>query len=101
MPIALRTNRGLSSEKLGSINTIPVFDSPDERGVAGDRRHPAEIDEDSCSSSSSIGNNSDGGGESSEDEAEAESSVKGPLDCLEVLEKDLPMRSESDSSNPF
>lgn len=62
---------------------------------------PPAVEEAVASSSSSIGKNSDASGRSSSDDGEendeAQSSYKGPLDMMDALEEVLPLRLELNS----
>lgn len=93
MSIAFERNNGSSIQRLrcGSL-----YESPEAKAFTGDRRFPVEGDEGS-SSSSSLGRNSDVSGGSSDgdedsNEAEVQSSYKGPLDTLDALEVVLPIK---------
>ena len=73
------------SIELERLTCFPVYESPVLAEAADD-------DVASCSSSS-IGRNSDcDGGSDDGDEAEVQSSYKGPLDTMDTLEDSLPIR---------
>ncbi|KAG9458105.1 hypothetical protein H6P81_002613 [Aristolochia fimbriata] len=112
MSIALETGGKYGIERSRFIGGIParisVFESPESahefpEGVQDDRRCVGEAanletkeQEDSASCSSSIGRNSDLSGKSQsddgDDEAEVQSSYKGPLSTMDALEDSLPIR---------
>ncbi|OVA09471.1 hypothetical protein BVC80_7763g2 [Macleaya cordata] len=120
MSIALErnSNRIEGSGFIGGMSCISIFESPESGrsmngNLVGDRKFPVsnlgikgmkKMDEreteeelDSSSSSSSIGRNSDiSNGGSSEgggfDEAEVQSSYKGPFETMDSLEEVLPIR---------
>jgi len=110
MSIALESSTGNRIERPGfshGMSCIAIYDSADTGRFSGDRQFPAvegkqglaaerEDEEETCSSSS-IGRNSDTTGESSDadgdsGDGEAQSSFKGPLDCLDALEEVLPIK---------
>lgn len=99
MSIALESATVSRIERPG-LHRGNVFDSPEAgRSIFGIFRgdHRLSVEEGS-SSSSSIGENSDGSGgphsdgERDSGEGEVQSSFKGPLDALEVLEEVLPIK---------
>ncbi|XP_068662742.1 protein OXIDATIVE STRESS 3 LIKE 2-like [Aristolochia californica] len=114
MSIALESGSSSSNgiERSGFIggisSRISVFGSPESgrefpTAVPSDRRFTSHVvnlgpkeEEDSGSCSSSIGRNSDLSGRSQsddgDDEAEVQSSYKGPLSTMDALEDSLPVR---------
>jgi hypothetical protein len=97
MSIAFQTENRIQRPDFGHgmPPCIAIYDSSDTRRFSGDREEEEEED-DTCSSSS-IGRNSDTTGESSDvdgdsGDGEAQSSFKGPLDCLDALEEVLPIK---------
>ncbi|KAF8388725.1 hypothetical protein HHK36_025405 [Tetracentron sinense] len=111
MSIALESssNRIEGSRFIGGMSCISIFESPEPgRSLNGimavDRRLPVgntatdveEREEEMDSCSSSIGRNSDSSERSSDGEdsgeTEVQSSFKGPLDTMDLLEEVLPIR---------
>ena len=96
MSIALDRNgnsgNGMIQRSGRFIHGLPCISIYDTKGFDQDRR--LELEEDSSSSrSSSVGNNSDESNGSSEgEEAEVQSSFKGPLDTMDQLEEVLPVK---------
>ncbi|KAJ0090274.1 hypothetical protein Patl1_13588 [Pistacia atlantica] len=98
MPIALGRNNTNPIQRSKFMQCVSIYESPEAKAIAGDRRLPVERkrkeDVESSSSSSSVGRNSDvsGGSSDGEDSNEVQSLFKGPLDTLESLEEVLPIK---------